>query len=81
MPLITLQQAPSLNPFSSINLLEQHIYMPLHSLLLVFLSMTSYIEANYVSVLQLKNIILGIIFLQPCISKWNTTRKSNTTSA
>lgn len=50
MPLITLQQAPSLNP-------------------LVFLSMTSYIEANYVSVLQLKNIILGIIFLQPCISK------------
>lgn len=41
MPLITLQQAPSLNPFSSINLLEQHIYMPLHSLLLVFLSMTS----------------------------------------
>lgn len=81
MPLITLQQAPSLNPFSSINLLEQHIYMPLHSLLLVFLSMTSYIEANYVSVLQLKNIILGIIFLQPCISKWNTTRKSKTTSA
>lgn len=41
MPLITLQQAPSLNPFSSINLLEQYIYMPLHSLLLVFLSMTS----------------------------------------
>lgn len=27
MPLITLQQAPSLNPFSSINLLEQHIYI------------------------------------------------------
>lgn len=75
MPLITLQQAPSLNPFSSINLLEQHIYMPLHSLLLVFLSMTSYIEANYVSVLQLKNIILGIIFFTTLYIKMKHNKK------